>query len=293
MTDQAAALRALMSAAVASEPKNARVYAVASGKGGVGKSTVVANLGVAFASRGLRTVILDGDLGLANIDVLLDLYTPYTVSHVVKGQKSLEEIMVEGPFGLKVIPGGSGLTSLVNMDREARLRLLGQLARVGAKSDMILIDTPAGIGQDVIGLAIAAESVLVVATPEPTSITDAYALIKVIWQESSNANFQVLVNQASSEVTARAASEQLTTVARRFLKIDVPTLGYLPVDPNVPKSIRRQETVITAFPNSLASKGFMAIADRLMEDGVAAERHSRVFGFVRRLARRGERAAAF
>jgi len=224
----------------------------------------------------LRPLGLKGSVKVA--ELLVD-------RHIPRPARALWPILVAGAAPVWV----AGL----RMDREARLRLLGQLARVGAKSDMILIDTPAGIGQDVIGLAIAAESVLVVATPEPTSITDAYALIKVIWQESSNANFQVLVNQASSEVTARAASEQLTTVARRFLKIDVPTLGYLPVDPNVPKSIRRQETVITAFPNSPAARGFMAIADRLMEDGVAAERHSRVFGFVRRLARRGERAAAF
>ena len=216
MSDQAADLRSLVGVSDDIEVKDTRVIAVTSGKGGVGKSTLVANLGVHYARQGLNVVIVDGDMGLANIDLLLNLDPQFNLHHVVQGEKRLEEIIVLGPYGLQIIPGASGLSNLASLDREPMQRLLLEIARVGATADFMIIDTAAGIGPQVVQFAVAAREVLVIATPEPTSITDAYAIIKVIWQQAGDHNFKLVVNQARSRDAAESASLQLRSVAAAF-----------------------------------------------------------------------------
>lgn len=292
MTDQAADLRALAGYEAAVDSPVARVFAVASGKGGVGKSTLVANLGLCFARMGLRTLILDGDFGLANIDVLLNLDPLYSINHVIRGHKSLEDVMIEGPFGVRLIPGASGLFSVANLDAEGRGRLLGQLAKAGADADVVLIDTPAGIGHDVIGLAAAAQDVIVVATPEPTSIRDAYALIKVLWQRTDSPSFRLLVNRATSRKVADAASGQIISVARRFLNLQIDSLGHLVDDPRVSSAVRKQEALIVAYPNSPAARGVEMLAEALINDEAPLPGHRGLMGFVNRIVRSSDRAIA-
>jgi flagellar biosynthesis protein FlhG len=292
MTDQAADLRALAGYDTAVDDRAARVFAVASGKGGVGKSTLVANLGLCFARMGLRTLILDGDVGLANIDILLNLDPPYSINHVIRGHKSLEDVIVEGPFGVKLIPGASGLFSVANLDADGRGRLLAQLAKAGAEADVVLIDTPAGIGHDVISLAAAAQDVIIVATPEPTSIRDAYALIKVLWQRSESPSFRLLVNRASNKQVADAAAGQISSVARRFLKLEIDSLGYLPDDARVSSAVRKQEALVVAYPKSPAARGVEMLAEALLNDEAPLPGHRGLMGFVHRIVRSRDRAVA-
>ncbi len=289
MSDQAADLRSLVGVSDDIEVKDTRVIAVTSGKGGVGKSTLVANLGVHYARQGLNVVIVDGDMGLANIDLLLNLDPQFNLHHVVQGEKRLEEIIVLGPYGLQIIPGASGLSNLASLDREPMQRLLLEIARVGATADFMIIDTAAGIGPQVAQFAVAAREVLVIATPEPTSITDAYAIIKVIWQQAGDHNFKLVVNQARSRDAAESASLQLRSVARRFLKLEIEDIGFLPADDNVARSVRSQEALVLAHPGTAATRALEAIADRILDRPVASDDGPGILSFVRRLA--GQRAA--
>jgi flagellar biosynthesis protein FlhG len=290
MSDQAADLRALVGVSDDIEVKDTRVIAVTSGKGGVGKSTLVANLGVHYARQGLNVIVVDGDLGLANLDLLLNLDPPYTLNHVIEGQKTLEEIIVTGPYGLRIIPGASGLSGLANLEPTAMQRLLLEIARVGATADLMIIDTSAGIGQHVIHFAVAASEILIVATPEPTSITDAYAIIKVIWQQSSDAAFNLIINRARTREAAESASLQLRSVARRFLKVDIQDLGHLPDDDNVGRAVRSQEPLVLAHPGTPASRALEAVAARILDQPLDPDREPGILSFVRRLA--GQRARA-
>lgn len=292
MTDQAADLRALAGPDSAGTGDTAKVIAVASGKGGVGKSTLVANLGIYFARRGMRSLVLDGDMGLANLDVLMNLDPSYSIQHVISGHKSLDDIIVEGPFGLRLIPGASGLLGVADMDPHDRTQVLAQLAKMGADADVVLIDTPAGIGSDVISLAAAAQEVLVVATPEPTSIRDAYALIKVLWQHSGISSFRLLVNRAPNRQITEAASEQISAVAQRFLNLDIGDLGYLPDDSNVSSAIRKQEALLISYPRSPVAKGIEILAERLLNDDRPLDGRNGILEFVQRIVRRRERAIA-
>jgi len=285
MNDQATDLRNLVRYDSTSGKHLGRVFAVASGKGGVGKSTVVANLGLCFARMGLRTLILDGDLGLANIDILLNLDPPYSINHVIQGHKSLNDVIVEGPFGVKLIPGASGLFTVANLEPDARDRLLAQLATAGTEADLILVDTPAGIGQDVISLATAAQDIIVVATPEPTSIRDAYALIKVLSQRSESPSFRVLINQASNKRVADTALTQISSVARQFLKLEIEGLGYLPVDARASQAICKQEPLIIAYPNSPAARGMQMLAEALLDNAAPTPGHRGLMDFVSRIVR--------
>lgn len=284
MSDQAADLRALVGVSADTEVKDTRIIAVTSGKGGVGKSTLVANLGVHYASQGLNVIVVDGDIGLANIDLLLNLDPRFNLQHVVKGEKRLEEVIVPGPYGLRVIPGASGLSNLANLEPEAMQRLLLEIARVGATADIMLIDTAAGVGDQVIRFATAAREVVIVATPEPTSITDAYAIIKVIWQKSSDSTFSLVVNRARSRDAGESASRQLRSVAQRFLKVEMQDIGYIPDDDNVGRAVRSQEAFVLVHPESPATRALQAVAARILDRPTETGDGPGILSFVRRLA---------
>ena len=242
-----------------------RVISVTSGKGGVGKTNIVGNLAVALRRLGKRVLILDGDLGLANIDIIFGLNPAYNIKHVINGEKDLADIIVEGPEEIRIIPAGSGLQQLVDLTQGQKLNLLNEFDALEEDFDIFLIDTGAGISSNVIYFGIAAEERIVVATSEPASITDAYALIKVMFTKHGTKTFKLLVNMVDHAEEARSVFENLSNAVVRFLKgISLEYVGFIPRDGNLERSVRQQCTVIERYPESLSSRGFSELANRLL-----------------------------
>jgi flagellar biosynthesis protein FlhG len=292
--DQAAALRELMRPTPRQPLRHTRVIAVASGKGGVGKTSLTVNLAIALAREGKRAVVLDGDLGLANVDVLLGVQPRYTLEHVVSGQRSLGEVMVPAPGGIWVVPGASGLEELADMSDEQRQCLIASLAELDGRADVLLIDTAAGVSREVSAFLEAAPEVIVVTTPEPTAITDAYALIKVAASTRSAGSeqprqgaprFRLVVNQANDVGEAIGVARKLQTVARQFLDIELESLGHVPTDRSVPRSTRGQVPLLVAYPSSPAALRVVDLARRLTATtGQPGAGDSGVATFLRRMA---------
>jgi flagellar biosynthesis protein FlhG len=242
-----------------------RVISVTSGKGGVGKTNIVGNLAIALRRLGKRVLILDGDLGLANIDIIFGLNPAYNIKHVINGEKDLADVIVEGPEEIRIIPAGSGLQQLVDLTQGQKLNLLNEFDALEEDFDIFLIDTGAGISSNVIYFGIAAEERIVVVTSEPTSITDAYALIKVMFTKHGTKTFKLLVNMVDHAEEARPVFENLSNAVVRFLKgISLEYIGFIPRDGNLEKSVRQQCTVIERYPESPSSKGFSELANRLL-----------------------------
>ena len=241
-----------------------RVIAVTSGKGGVGKTNIVANLGYVFTRLGKKVMILDADLGLGNLDVLLGLAPKYNLSHVLTGEKSISEIMVEGPGRLLILPAASGIQELTQLSRQQKVQMLSELDEVIDRVDLLLIDTAAGISSNVMDFNVIAQEIIVVVSPEPTAITDAYALMKVLSLKYAEKNCQVLVNLAS---TARQGSEvfrQLNLVTERFLDMSIDYVGSVLFDANVTNGIKQQKLVSDLFPDTRASKCFQDLARKII-----------------------------
>lgn len=241
-----------------------RVIAVSGGKGGVGKTTVVANLAVAMARRGRRVVVLDADLGLANIDVVLGLTPAYTLLHVLRGERRITEVLVPGPAGVQVIPAATGIEEITRLDAGDRLLLLQQIDELYGMFDVMLIDTAAGISANVLYFASAAHEVVVVVTSEPTALTDAYALMKVLALRHGLRRFLLVVNMASGDGEARRTHAQLARVAERFVGIAVDYLGYVPSDDAVQQSVREQCPVVERVPGASAAHALRLVADGLL-----------------------------
>jgi flagellar biosynthesis protein FlhG len=237
-----------------------KVVTISSGKGGVGKTNVVANLAVALSQLGRRVILLDADLGLGNLDVLLGLAPKYNFGHVIKGEKSIDEIMVEGPGGIKIIPAASGMQELTSLSAEQKINLFSQLEGLDDDIDIMLIDTAAGISQNVLFFNIVASEMIVIASPEPTSIVDAYALIKVLHTKHGEKKFRLLVNQAKDDKEGLEVYRNVSVVAEKFLNISIDYMGFIPYDENLRKAVRQQKPVIELFPKSKASKSFVEMA---------------------------------
>lgn len=240
-----------------------RTLAIASGKGGVGKSNLAANLAVALGAQGARVLLLDADLAQANLDLLLGLHPRFDVQHVISGQKSVEEIVIDGPRGVALVPAASGAPELAELDdyrRECLLRGLGTLDR---EVDLIVIDVASGVSRQVLSFCLAAEEVLVVTTPEMPAFSDAYAMIKRLRQRGLTRPPRLVVNGASGADEAEEVGHRLRLVARRFLKLELEPAGWIPFDAAVPRAVRMQEPVITAFPQSPAAIAYRALAERL------------------------------
>src|SRR5882757_454351 len=229
MIDQATQLRSLVRQQQRLRPR-ASVIAITSGKGGVGKSNVAVNLSIKLASAGKNVVLLDADLGLANADVLCNIDLPFNLSHVIARKKELHEVMVTGPGGFKLIGGASGLARMADLTDFDRRRIVEALGAVEHSADSIIIDTGAGISPNVLSFTRAADHVLVVTTPEPTAITDAYAVVKVISKETGERRISLLVNQVRTSAEAKVVYGRIAQVAKQFLGVSVLDAGYLPSD---------------------------------------------------------------
>lgn len=248
------------------------VIAVSSGKGGVGKSTLVVNLGIALSRLGRRVCIIDGDLGTANVDVLLNLATPYNLAHVVHGEKHMLEVVVEGPEDMIILPGGSGFQDLTTLPEESFRVLLAQFQQLEEYADVLLIDTGSGLSPSVTNFILAASQAILITTPEPHAITDCYALIKVLAGYGYEAPLHLVVNRVESEREGDHIARKMAFASKRFLHMELRTLGYIMEDPAIVRSIRRQSPVLVDEPRSRASLQIMGLAERLVgEKGRALE----------------------
>lgn len=259
-----------------------KVIVVTSGKGGVGKTNVTVNLALALAQRKQRVLVLDADLGLANVDIAMGLLPKYNLMHVLRGELSLEEIIVTGPLGVSVIASGSGIKELANLDDARRERLLLSLASLKRAYDWLVIDTSAGLGKNVLGFVLAADETLVVTTPEPTAMLDAYSMIKVIFQENPDAQVRLVVNMVRDDGEAREVSDKMTVLAHRFLGAAIAPLGYVVRDPKVGEAVREQTPLLMMYPSTPAARCIQTLALKLT-DGRSGAPQTDLRGFFTRV----------
>jgi len=243
-----------------------KVITIASGKGGVGKTNVVVNLAVACQRMGQKVLIFDADLGLANIDILFDLNPEYTIEDIISGDKDLSQVIIPGPEGVAVIPASSGVQELTDLSEGQKMHLLNEFDMLNNAYDILLIDTGAGVSSNVIYFNMAAEERFIVVTPEPTSITDAYALMKILFNRHGIKHFNVLMNMVMDEGEARSVYANLSNVLTRFMHgISIDYAGHILRDDCLVKSVTKRKPVICSFPESSSSKGFEALAQYVVQ----------------------------
>jgi flagellar biosynthesis protein FlhG len=283
--DQAAGLRRRGTA------RPVKVLTVTGGKGGVGKTNIAANLAITLAQFGRRVMLLDADLGLANVDVLLGLQPRYTLADVLRGERALADVIVTGPGGVRVVPGASGLAAIADLGTAGQAGLINAFSELTEDLDLLVVDTAAGISGSVLRFCAAASDVLVVVCDEPTSITDAYALIKVLSTEHGVTRFRIVTNMTHQGGDGRQLFEKLLRVTERFLQVTLDHAGSLPYDDRVWRAVQLQAPFVTAFPGSLAAAALKRLATRA--DNWEAPRVARghIEFFVERLLG-GQRRAA-
>ncbi len=277
MNSQAAGLQKM------TQGQAVRVFAVTSGKGGVGKTNVSVNLSVALARMGQRVMLLDADLGMANVDVLLGLKPQWNLAHVIEGERSLEEILLTGPDGVQIIPAASGISRMAALSQAENAGLIQAFSELNGRMDILMVDTAAGISSSVTTLAAAADEVLVVVCDEPASITDAYALIKVLSGQHRVQRFHVVANMVRSPDEGRNLFRKLFTVCDRFLDVTLQFLGSIPHDEMLRKSVQRQRPVVEAFPGSFSSRAFERLARSLLTMPVRKELNGGIQFFIERV----------
>lgn len=266
MSDQAQSLRKLVSGQAAAQAgRSTKVVTVTSGKGGVGKSNFSLNFALALQKMGLKALVFDADIGMANIDVLMGQSVPYNLYHLLKQEKTIWDIIAEGPHGLHFIAGGSGFKDLLQLSAQDLHHFSTQISMLQGHYDVLLFDTGAGLSKETVQFISAAEQTIVVTTPEPTSITDAYALIKMVTAMGHKVDFSLIVNRAADAKEGRQTAEKIGLVAKQFLQADIPALGIIPDDANVPKAVKRQVPFSLAYPNSDASRSVQEIAARFAQ----------------------------
>jgi len=246
--------------------KSVRTIAFASGKGGVGKTNIVANLAIGFRRLNKEVLVLDADLGLSNIDVILNIETQYNIKDLFTGEKKLKDLIVEGPEGIKILPASSGIQELTDLDEFQRLRLIEEFDAYGEDVDYLLIDTSSGISSNVVFFCMAAQEIFIVTSAEPTAMTDAYALIKVLFMNYQEKYFKVLVNNVKDEKEAIEVYKRLSKAAEKFLSISLDYIGYVPRDHSVKKAVRRQRALMDIYPDSEAAKCILQISKNIHHD---------------------------
>jgi len=277
--DQAAKLRQMVNRMGAPAPGagqrpkgRCRVLAVTSGKGGVGKTNVAVNVALALARKGLKVLLVDADLGLANVDVILGLIPQYTLVHVLQGLKTLPEIVIEGPGNLKLVAAGSGgVLELANLSETQREKFLDGLEKLQQEVDLVVIDTGAGLHRNVLAFVLAADETLIVTTPEPTALMDAYGMIKVIHLEKKDPVVRLVVNMASNAAEAEEAGKKLVLLAKRFLDMEVHYLGFIPRDMAMIRAVKEQRPVLLAPGTCPSGQSLLRLAEALWAVSTPAE----------------------
>ncbi|WEK56341.1 MAG: MinD/ParA family protein [Candidatus Cohnella colombiensis] len=283
MIDQAEALRHLVQSQDAQQAKTTRIVTITSGKGGVGKSNFSLNFALALQSRGFSVLLFDADISFANIDVLLGTPAKYNLIHLLKGEKSIWEIIQKGPSGLQFIAGGSGFQDLVRLSEKEIEYFAEQISKLNGYVDYILFDTGAGLSKETVKFITASEETIIVTTPEPTSITDAYALIKMLKTMGHQVTFRLVVNRVTDDREGNQTANNMQQVAEKYLDIQIPLLGFIPDDTNVSKAVKKQTPLTVAFPNSAASKGIDRIASNFLLEGRSSSHERGVVGFLSRM----------
>ncbi len=241
-----------------------RVIAVTSGKGGVGKTNITGNLAIALTKMGKKVMVFDADLGLANIDIIYGINPRYNIAHVLAGEMSLSEVLTEGPHGVKIIPAGSGFVNLTQLTEGEKLNLLGEFESMNEELDYLLIDTGAGISTNVLYFNLAADECIVIATQEPTSLTDAYAMMKVMSNSHGAKRFKLLVNMVADAKEAKQVYLTLVQAADKFLNnVVLEYMGFIPIDNSVRNAVRTRTPAIDAFPKGNFAKGITDLAMRI------------------------------
>jgi len=276
-SSQAAGIRAAV------RPDPVQVIAVTGGKGGVGKTSVSVNLATALAAQGRRVMLFDGDLGLANVDVLLGLSARHTLEHVLDGRCTLEEAVLDTPLGFKVLPGASGVSRLASLSTTEHLGLVQAFSHLTTGLDVLIVDTAAGIADGVRQFCQAAQHVLVVLRDEPASLTDAYALIKVLHRDHGVRRFRILANMSAAPGAGEALYRKLERVVNRFLEAVLEYAGEIPDDNFVRSAIREQRSVVNAYPSSAAARAYVRLAKHTEKWPVVSGPRGNVEFFVERL----------
>lgn len=287
MADQAERLREIVKENM-TNTNPARVITITSGKGGVGKTNFAVNLGIALSKLGQKTLLVDADLGLANVDVMLGLIPKYNLGHVLLGEKKIDDIIIKGPEGMKIIPSGSGMYKLANLSEKKLAQCLEYLNQLEKSTDFILIDTGAGLSKNVLKFVLAAGEVIIITTPEPTAITDAYGIIKVISASRRDLPIRVVINMVKNEKEAEEVMERLSAVSQRFLGLDLERLGFIPIDATVPKAVKEQQPFILGHPRSMVAQNINQIATKLVNGNIQATAGSisffeRLLGFFKQV----------
>jgi flagellar biosynthesis protein FlhG len=276
--NQARTLKNIVSSKMKSS--SLRVLAVSSGKGGVGKTNIVANLAYVLSKQDKKVLVVDADLGLNNIDILLGLNPKFHIGHVLSGEKNVQDIITEGPAGIHLLPAGGGLQELTQLDDEKKVVLMEELDQISSGYDFLIFDTGAGISTNVTYFCSAAHEILLVATTEPTSLTDVYALIKTLHTKHAQKYFRVIINSVGSESEARLIFRNLVAVADRFLpEVSVEYLGYILSDPVVTKAVRQQKAFSELYPHSKVTQCINRLVQKIVGEkkSVADEEQSTLF----------------
>lgn len=245
------------------ERENTRVIAITSGKGGVGKTYISANLACVLSKMKKKTLIFDADMGLANIDVILGLSPKYNMHHVLLGEKSLGDVIVPGPGGVKVLPAASGIQEMAELSKGQKIALMDELNELNEDFDFMFIDTAAGITSNVLYFNMAAKEIIVVVTPEPTSLTDAYALIKILYNGHHEKRIMLIVNMVRNFQEGREVYRKLSKATERFLDLSIEYLGHITYDEKVTEAVKQQKMFTEIYPYTQASKCLSSIAKKI------------------------------
>lgn len=265
------------------QTKAPRVMTITGGKGGVGKTLTTANLGLCFVREGMRTLLIDGDFGLANLDVLLNVHADSTLEDVLTGERELKDVIIHGPEGIRLIPASSGMPKVSELNQMQKLVLLDQIESIQDDFDVVLIDTPAGVSKNVQYWAGSASEIILVATPEPTSLADAYATMKVLAQTNNDYVFRLVVNMSRNEDEAIRVYERLSSVANEYLQARLEYAGQIPMCESVRQSVRERTAYTQKYPFSPASRGVRGIARELLYNGTPPQPKGTMQFFWKRL----------
>ena len=279
--DQAAGIRKM------NQTKPVRVIAVTSGKGGVGKTNLSVNIGIALSQMGQRVVLMDADMGLANVDILLGVYPKFNLSHVLSGEKTLDEIMIDGPSGLRVIPGASGIQKMSELTTIEQASVIHAFSEIDQDIDVLIVDTAAGISASVVNFSRACQEIIVIVCDEPTSLTDAYAFIKLLNRDYGLSNFHVIANMVQSIQQGHVLFQKLNKVTDRYLDVTLKFVGAVPYDEYLRKSVQKQTPVVVGFPRSKAALALKTIAKRIDSWPLKSQAGGYIEFFIERMIQYG------